>query len=183
MSKYGIEIHKIFEPFVYEDKTGIKQVYKVNSYQCPEDTIDVLQWGDVQWTSMRDMFMDCEEITTFSATDTPDLSQCDNMSYMFKDAYNFNGYIGNWDVSHVKDMSGMFFDAGNFNQDISNWDVSNVENMDEMFFRAISFTQNISKWNVKNLACCFNMFDGCYLRENIMFQPKKEGTRIGMENK
>ena len=38
----------------------------------------------------------------------------------------FNQPINNWDVSNVDEMWYMFLNASNFNQHIGDWDVSNV---------------------------------------------------------
>jgi len=111
MGKYQIEVKQLIEPFVYQTPTGIHQIYNVDHYQCPQDTIDVLQWGDIQWTSMKNMFLRCDLITTFSATDNPNLSQVTDMSGMFRGASNFNQDISNWDVSNVTDMIFMFSDC------------------------------------------------------------------------
>ena len=43
---------------------------------------------------------------------------------MFHEAYKFNQYIGDWDVSSGSDFNDMFSDAKSFNQDIGDWDVS-----------------------------------------------------------
>ena len=158
MSKYSIEVKQLFEPFVYETTEGIMQVYKKTQHKCPINIIDVLQWGDTQWTSMEEMFQNCDEITTFSAKDVPDLSQCTNMRRMFEWAINFNQDIGNWDVSSVIDMKSMFRYAENFNQDIGDWDVSNVTDMREMFYNAEAFNQDIGNWNVSNVANMADMF-------------------------
>ena len=42
--------------------------------------IDVKQWGTQVWQSMRGMLQNVENITDFSATDQPDLSQVTDMS-------------------------------------------------------------------------------------------------------
>ena len=48
------------------------------------------------------------------------------MREMFYGANKFNQDISNWDVSNVENMAWMFGNCKSFNQDISNWDVSNV---------------------------------------------------------
>ena len=80
-----------------------------------------------------------------------DVSNVKYMSSMFYCATNFNSNISSWDVSKVKDMSEMFWGATNFNSNISNWDVSNVKNMGEMFSRAENFNSDISGWDVSNV--------------------------------
>ncbi len=48
------------------------------------------------------------------------------VSFMFSDAYKFNGDISKWDTSDVTNMSSMLHGANSFNGDLSNWDTSNV---------------------------------------------------------
>ena len=170
MSKYTIEVKQLFEPFVYETTVGIIQVYKTKEHKCPTDTVDVLQWGDVTWKSMEGMFFGCDGITTFSATDTPDLSQCTDMSYMFESAVYFNHDISGWDVSNVTDMYAMFRFTKNFNQDIGDWDVNSVTDMTTMFSGAEKFNQDISNWDVSSVTDVGGMFLGCPIQE--IFKPK-----------
>jgi surface protein len=51
----------------------------------------------------------------------------------FQSCTNFNGNIGNWDVSAVTNMSSMFQSATAFNQNIGSWNVRAVTNMSSMF--------------------------------------------------
>lgn len=111
---------------------------------------DVLQWGDVSWTSMQQAFHGCANIG-FTAPDMPDLSNVGDFSRMFYGASSFNDNIGNWDVSSATDMSRMFYDAESFNQDIGGWDVSSLIDMEEMFFGALVFNQDISGWDISNV--------------------------------
>jgi surface protein len=57
---------------------------------------------------------------------------------------NFNGAIGNWDVSSVIAMANMFRGASVFNQNIGAWNTSAVTNMAGMFRIATSFNEDIS---------------------------------------
>ncbi len=82
-------------------------------------------WGEIEWSSMERAFYGAENMT-MTATDKPDLRNVTNMYAMFNKAENFNGFIGDWNVSNVTSMGFMFSGARVFNQDISNWDVSNV---------------------------------------------------------
>ena len=62
-----------------------------------------------------------------------DVSKITDMSHLFEYT-NFNGNISNWDVSNVENMVWMFGGCSKFNQDISNWDISNVTDMGDMFY-------------------------------------------------
>ncbi len=129
-------------------------------YQSGDRLTEVAQWGTTQWRSCVDMFHGCENLTTFSAQDTPDLSRVTNASSMFEDASAFNQPIGNWDVSSITDMSSMFLRANSFNQDIGGWDVSGVTNMNAMFNVASAFNQDIGNWNLSNATDLSFMFGG-----------------------
>ncbi len=89
-----------------------------------------------------------------------DVSNAENMKWMFDENESFNQPIGDWDVSNVTDMGGMFDGAYSFNQPLDRWDVSNVTHMDDMFKYAKSFNQPIGGWDVSNVTDMYRMFDG-----------------------
>lgn len=145
--------------------------------------VDVEQWGNVILGNGILHFSGCSNLTGFSATDAPDLSETSscsgmfagliffdsdlskwdvsnvtNMSFMFTSTFKFNSDLSNWDVSNVTDMSFMFAASSSFNQDISGWDVSKVTTMNNMFSNANSFNQNLSNWATDNVVSC-NNFD------------------------
>ncbi|HOO72939.1 MAG TPA: BspA family leucine-rich repeat surface protein [Spirochaetota bacterium] len=110
--------------------------------------LSIEQWGAIKWTSMNRAFYNCPYLTC-NASDTPDLSQVTDMSFMFNNATSFNGDVSTWDVSSVADMGAMFYGANVFNGDVSNWDVSSVTTMNYMFYDAYSFTEHdLSGWDV-----------------------------------
>lgn len=140
------------------------------------------QWGDIEWSSMEDAFMGCQNMD-ITATDAPDLSkvttmngmfngcsslQADlnhwntsnvrNMSSLFVTAFRFNGNISDWNTSNVTNMNNMFSYAYAFNGDINNWDVSKVTNMRYMFEFASSFNGDLDKWNTSNVLYMNDMF-------------------------
>jgi len=92
-----------------------------------------------------------------------DLSNADNISYMFDNASDYNNggssSISGWDTSNVTIMVGVFNDATNFNQPIGTWDTSSVTSMSYMFKEASSFNQPLSGWNVSNVYTMANMFE------------------------
>ena len=79
-----------------------------------------------------------------------DVSNVQNMNFMFKNNNGFNSDVSNWNVSNVLSMKGMFTGAKSFNQDLSAWDVSNVTDFRDMFNGAKSFNQDLSAWDVSN---------------------------------
>ena len=62
------------------------------------------------------------------------------MSSLFRNLDPYNIDISEWDVSNVEDMEYMFFGCEKFNSDLSRWDVSNVENMGYMFGNCINLS-------------------------------------------
>ena len=138
--------------------TIITGVFPVIYFNEKKQLIDVIQWGTTQWKSMKHSFGNCQNLSTFSATDNPDLSAVTDMSGMFWDATSFNADIGAWDVSSVTHMGYMFDGAKSFNQDLGVWDVSNVATMEEMFWGATSFNQDIGNWDVSAVTNMSSMF-------------------------
>lgn len=131
------------------------------------ELVAVLQWGDVKWSSMFNMFKNCRNAFEFPANEVPDLSNVTDMSGMFENAGSFNQPIDHWNVSHVEDMSNMFNCAESFNQPIGNWDVSNVTNMRKMFLGARLFNRPLTDWNIRDDCDIEDMFLGaCITRAN-----------------
>jgi len=120
--------------------------------------IDVEQWGTTKWQSMEKSFKICSNLGTITATDTPNLSNVTDMSWMFMFANSFDGDLSNWDVSSVTNMSLTFNHSSSFNGDLSNWDVSSVTDMNNMFAGASSFAGDLSNWNVSKVTDMSNMF-------------------------
>ena len=127
----------------------------VNSF----DLISVEDWGGVEWSSMSNMFRNCENLTNLPVT-APNLSNVFSLSQMFYTALSFNQDIGNWNTSHVTNMDNMFYGATAFNQDIGNWNTTNVLIMRGLFFGATAFNQDIGNWNTSNVTNMDNMFFG-----------------------
>lgn len=119
--------------------------------------IRVDQWGTNPWRSMQSAFYGADNLA-ITATDTPDLSNVTDTSFMFYTA-DFTGDLSNWNVSNVTDMNTMFAST-TYNGDLSNWNVSNVANMAYMFQGASAFTGDLSSWNVSNVTDMTLMFSG-----------------------
>lgn len=122
-------------------------------------TID--QWGDIEWTTMRNAFWDCGNLT-LRASDSPNLNQVENMDLMFARAKIFNGDISDWDVSNVRSMRATFSTAEQFNANISDWNVSNVTDFSSIFSNAHNFNADISNWNTSNSTSMNQMFFNSY---------------------
>jgi len=117
--------------------------------------LDITQWGDNEWHSMKLSF---GKLLKISATDAPNLSAVRDMSRMFANAQSFNSPINHWDTSMVTNMDYMFYKTTKFNQDISSWDVSKVTSMRSLFESAENFNQDISSWNVSNVIDMYYIF-------------------------
>lgn len=91
-----------------------------------------------------------------------DVSNVENMDFMFYDCENFNCDLSKWDVSKVKSMMYMFNKCKKFKGiGLENWDVSNVYNMDHTFFECENFNCDLSKWDVSNIIIMNGMFEDC----------------------
>ncbi|MFT6334587.1 MAG: surface protein [Halioglobus sp.] len=121
-----------------------------NGIGSKEKIIEINQWGGGNWSSKERAFFGCTNLSG-QASDNPDLSLVEGMSYMSFGCASFNQAIGNWNTSNVENMSCLFSDISSFNQYIGGWDTGNVWNMREMFYNASAFTQDISAWNVGNV--------------------------------
>ncbi len=77
--------------------------------------LEVSEWGPLKLSNGGRQFYDCDNLN-ITATDAPDLSSVNDVSYMFAYSSGFDGNLNNWDVSSVTDMSYMFNGAVSFNQ-------------------------------------------------------------------
>jgi surface protein len=85
-----------------------------------------------------------------------DVSNVEDMSFLFSVFYEFNGNISSWNTSNVENMNYMFLDS-QFNDDISQWNVSSVKNMDGIFYNS-QFNQDLTLWTPTNLKSSLNVF-------------------------
>ncbi|NME70897.1 BspA family leucine-rich repeat surface protein [Flammeovirga aprica] len=131
---------------------------ELNHFKAPKNIIDVVQWGDVHFTSMEYAFHHCLLLESFSAQDLPDLSDVTDLNYIFSGCRSFNGDLSQWDVSTIQTFRSAFYRAGHFNGDLSNWNVAAATNMRHMFDRASSFDGDLSSWDVSSVVNMSNMF-------------------------
>jgi surface protein len=123
-----------------------------------EKLIAILQWGDIEWSSMNRAFLSCKNLTSISAVDVPNLRDVTDMSYMFAANDVLNADLNNWNTSNITNMEGVFAGAYAFNGDISDWDTSNVTTMAYMFSAATSFNRPIGNWNTAKVTDMSSMF-------------------------
>lgn len=134
--------------------------------EYPKDKLlDIVQWGDIVWTSMASSFFGWPG-ETFTAIDTPDFSQMTSLDGTFRNASNFNDDLNHWDVSHVTTMRSTFRLAGKFNGNITDWNVSSLQSLDATFLFS-AFNQDISNWNVSEVLTMSNAFRGTPFNQNI----------------
>lgn len=102
--------------------------------------LSIDQWGTNMWKNMRSAFAGAENMDV-KATDTPDLSQTTDLSWMFIGNKSLKGESANWNwnTSTITKMSGIFQNANQFNQNIGSWDVSKVTDTAAMFNGASAF--------------------------------------------
>ena len=115
---------------------------------------DVEKWGALN-ISVDSGFWGCTNMTC-SATDAPLITSTSLKRY-FRECSNFDGAVGNWDVSGVDDLFEVFYVALLFNQDVGSWDVSNVTDMTNAF-RDTPFNQDISSWDTSSVTIMQAMF-------------------------
>ena len=75
--------------------------------------------------------------------------------------------LSNWDVSNVENMNYMFQYCKNFNCDLSKWDVRNVKRTILMFQNCEKFEgKGLENWDVSNIINMRDMFDKCTSLKN-----------------
>jgi surface protein len=130
----------------------------INNGSSKNKILDVVQWGDIEWESMKSAFYGASNLE-INALDAPNLTNVTDMANMFYDATSFNQELGDWNVSLVTDMRYMFSNATSFNQELGNWDVSSVSIMYSMFYGATVFNQELGDWNVSLVNNMADMFE------------------------
>ena len=135
-------------------------IERVNS---DRNILDLTYWDVSNVTNMDDAFSegyrDDSARLTFTGINNWNTCKVIYMKSTFANS-RFNCDISNWNVSNVEDMTYMFQGATSFNQDIGEWDTSSVESMNGMFNMATSFNQNIGGWHTSSLEFMTNMLQG-----------------------
>ena len=107
--------------------------------------LNIINWSSLN-ISTDFGFYGCTNLTA-SATDAPLITATSLREY-FRECPNFNGEIGNWNVSNVTVMQSMFRGVlggtrNTFNRYIGDWNTSSVTDMSHMFDWC-NFNQDIS---------------------------------------
>jgi surface protein len=132
--------------------------------------LNVSQWSGLNISTNRGFF-GCTNLTA-TATDAPLITSA-LLDRTFQDCSNFNGEIGNWDISNVTNIEDMFNGAIVFNKYIGNWNTSKINAARSLFSNASAFNQDISTkiinagqpneyvaWDVSKVSVMTNVFSG-----------------------
>jgi len=92
-----------------------------------------------------------------------DISNIDNLSYLFERVDIKAVDMNNWDVSHVKDIHGMFWCNDNIEEIyIDEWDTSNIESFYGTFYKCKKLNiLDLSNWKFDKCTEFDLMFKGC----------------------
>ena len=95
---------------------------------------------------MFDAFRGCiNTVATF--TDSPDLSNCTDLTRMFYDCQSIEMDIDNWDVSNIASINAMFINCRLFNSPLNSWDLSSIgSSLSSIFQGCYAFNQPIGNW-------------------------------------
>jgi surface protein len=149
ITNHTLAIHTYASAGTYTISTvGNVQSWRFNNGGDKLKMLNVSQWAGLN-ISVGEGFYGCINLTA-TATDAPLITSTSLANY-FNVCVNFNGEIGNWDVSNVAILNRMLASCSVFNQDIGSWDVSNVTDMQVMFIYATAFNQDIGGWDVSNV--------------------------------
>ena len=91
-----------------------------------------------------------------------DMSQCKDMSNIFKSISNKNINLNTWNTQSVTNLSQAFYLCLSTTIDISSWDISNVTTMANMFYTCSAITTlKLFKGTVKDNCVMTNFFSYC----------------------
>ena len=147
--------------------------------------LEISNWGSTPMRldspTEKDYYFCNADNLVITATGGPNLSATESLKGAFMGTDNFNSSIANWDVSNIEDMSYMFYSASKFNQPLNAWGnkTSNVTNMQYMFSKspwigAGTFNQSLTSWNTGSVTNMENMFNGA---------SQFAGDRVRMEHR
>ncbi len=153
---------------------GPEQVFPIWQINGSSDKIlEIEQWGNISWTTMESAFSLCR-LMQLTATDTPNLNNVEDASFMFYGTTSFTGAssMQNWDTSKIKNFSFMLsllFDVNpsatlieQFNSPyLDSWNMSSATNLSYMFGNRTVFNQTLNSWDVSKVTDMSWMFGQC----------------------
>ena len=133
-------------------------------FNAPGDYLklnNINRWGALDIHNIA-MFFRCANMTC-TATDAPTVSTT-SFYRMFRGCSNFNGPIGNWDVSGATRIDECFKGCSTFNQPLNSWDVSNINVFAQAFNSCGNFVQDLNDWQINNseIVNMYAMFYNCF---------------------
>ena len=142
-----------------------------NYFKFEKNGLNEIELQEVdQLKNLSYMFTFAFSIKNFNFLSEWDLSNVENISYMFA-ATNINDLrpVSGWNTKNIKNMTGLFcleYDkTPNSITDLNplkNWDVSNVEDMSFMFGgRKISSLKSLERWELFKIKSLEGMFRKC----------------------
>lgn len=146
--------------------TGVCETWSFNNLGDKDKIFDILNWGNVGFTSCEAMFHGCSNLTNISATTNPAaFALVTTFEEMFHDCANLiNVDTTGW-VSSVATNLNLFFRIdGNLVSvgDTGTWDVSNVTTAKQIFQSCtLLLVVNVTTWNTGKLENIFTMMSGC----------------------
>lgn len=146
-------------------------IWQING--STDKLLEIEQWGNISWTTMNCAFSLCK-LMELTATDTPNLNNVEDASFMFYGTTNFKGAssMQNWDTSKIRNFSFMFsllFDTPSppglteqFNPPyLDSWNMSSATNLSYMFSNRTHFNQTLNSWDVSKVTDMSWMFGQC----------------------
>ena len=127
--------------------------------------IDVVNWSNIKWQSLKDAFKGCTGLAHLSAADVPNLSECTSLEAMFQNCTGLTAVqsIEDWNLSNVTSLKSIFAGAIVFNQPLNHLNVSHIADFSGMFSGATAFDHSLGEWNLSGITdgntAMLNMFD------------------------
>lgn len=145
------------------DENELESIIKERYERMIDGHMDLTDVDVSNVDNLNWMFKDLENLVSLDVSNW-DVSKVDRMEKLFSGCKNLQHIdVSQWDVSLVEEMGDMFFDCESLQSlDISNWDVSKVTGMSGMFSGCKNLQSlDLSRWNVSNVGCMLHMFSRC----------------------
>ena len=189
-SHTGTSSHTYSTPDIYEVKISGECPYipQWNPQYGSNYIIDIIQWGDVEFKSLKKTFKNCSFLgnpdgssitpgVPLTATDTPTFAS----DFVFDGLYEWAGdtsltsipNLKNWQLpSTLTSLERCFYDMNYFDSSVSDWDVSHVGNFKSMFFFCRNWKnggEDLDGWEVgKNYVGDLNFDEMFYYCEEVV---------------
>ncbi|MDQ1855010.1 BspA family leucine-rich repeat surface protein [Chryseobacterium sp. WLY505] len=162
---------KFGTPQLFPGPEQVIPIWQING--SSDKILEIEQWGNISWTTMESAFSLCR-LMQLTATDTPNLNNVEDASFMFYGTTSFTGAssMQNWDTSKIKNFSFMLsllFDVNpssavieQFNSPyLDSWNMSSATNLSYMLGNRTVFNQTLNSWDVSKVTDMSWMFGQC----------------------